>query len=334
MTQWDPYSAYPPGGPRPGDPQVGGVPPGGYAVPPQLQPQYADPLISPDFHGWWSRGVSIARRGWKPLAVLQAVGVVLALLVQAPVAVYTALATEDLNTTTTTSSDTSADLPALFGLLGLTILGALLTVVLTAMVTLATVYVGASIALGVPARADDALRLAVRRVFPLLGWQLLAIPIYVAAVCLCILPIFYVAAVLLVLPVVVAVERTNPISRCFSLFHRDFGSAIGRIATIMGLTLAGSAAAALIGFVIDAAARAAVPGTGGIVGGSVVSTLLGALIGGALAILLAPLTLTAYADMRARLEPVNAMVIAQQLGIVPSAAQPWPAGPWPPAPPA
>jgi hypothetical protein len=323
MTEWDPNSAYSAGGLQPGDPRVGGPPARGETTPPYVQEQFTDPLISPNYNGWWSRGVSIAKRGWKPLAALQAVGVVLALLVQAPVAAYSALASEDLNQALGTSDpDTPPNLAPLFGLFGLTLLAALLAIILSTIVTIATVHVGVSVAIRAQTRIVDALRLAVRRVVPLLGWQLLAIPIYLIALCLCVLPVFYVAAVFTVLPVVVAVERTSAISRCFSLFHRDLGSSVARIATILGLSIAATVVGGVIGAVIDTAARAASLGTVGIVGGSIVSTLLAALIGGAIAILLAPLTLTAYADMRARVERLDTVVIAQELGIVPPAAQP------------
>ncbi|SNT65817.1 hypothetical protein SAMN05421812_12725 [Asanoa hainanensis] len=317
-----PDPSYP--GQQPGDPAAGGVPTGGYLPPPQFGPQQpADPLISPDYSGWWNRGVAIAKAGWRPLAGLQVVGVVLALLVQAPVAVFIALASDDLeNSFTTTDASGNPDLTPFIVVMSLTVGAALLAVLLTTVVTLASVYIGVSIAVGVPPRLGDAVRMAVRRVFPLIGWQLLAIPIYLVAVCLCVLPIFYVVAVFAVLPVVVAVERTNAISRCFTLFHRDFGAAAGRIATILGITFGVGVVGALIGGGIEAATGVSVNGNAGIIAGSIVSTLLTSVISGAVAVLLAPLTLTAYADLRARVEPTNAMTIAQQLGILP------PDSPW------
>jgi hypothetical protein len=193
-------------------------------------------------------------------------------------------------------------------------------------VTIATVHVGVSVATGAEVRLSSALGLAGRRVFPLLGWQLLAVPIYLVAVCLCFFPVFYVIAVMVVLPVVVAVERTNAISRCFSLFHQDLGLAASRIATIVALTIGVAGLGGVVGAVIDSGVRAAVPGDGGILAGAVGSTLLSAIVSGALAILIAPLTLTAYADMRARQERIDATVIARQLGIAPATAAPGPPG--------
>ncbi|WP_213450375.1 hypothetical protein [Rhizomonospora bruguierae] len=359
MTNWDPNSAHPPGGYPPPygaspGPPGGGAPYGGYTPPPysayppapygayppapfgsDMPPSdpLTEPLISPNYSGWWGRGVAIAKRGWRPLATLQAVGVVLALLVQTPVAVYTTLVSEDLNRDLARADATrSPDLGPVFALAGLSLLSALVAVVVSAMVTLAAVYVGVSIAVRGEVRLGDALRLAVRRALPLLGWQLLAVPLYVVGVCLCVLPVFYVAAVFLVLPAAVAIERGNAFGRCFSLFHRDLGVSVGRLATILGLSIGASLVGALFGLFINGGARASLPGTTGVVVGEVVTTLLSALIAGALAILIAPLTLTAYADMRARVEPVNTPMIAQQLGIAPPAQQPSARPPAPPPP--
>jgi hypothetical protein len=300
-------------------------PAGGYEPPVQQQ---ADPLISPNYSGWWQRGTAIVRRGWQTLALLQLIGLGLALAIQAPVAVYAALVEDDMRRSFTTADAQLGqfDWGPFLGLLGFTLGAALLAVVVTTMVTIAVVHVGVSIAVGAPVRPGAALALAARRVFPLLGWQLLAAPIYLVALCLCFLPIFYVWAVLAVLPVVVAVERTNAIGRCFTLFHRDLGASAGRLATLLGMTIGVSVVSALFGGIIQAVTSSALTGDTAIVVGSIASTLVGSVLGGALAILAAPLTLTAYADMRARVEPVNALMIAQQLDIAPPPA-PWSPGP-------
>jgi hypothetical protein len=319
----------------------GSYPSGDYTAPPvsHLPYQFADRLISPNYNGWWTRGLSIARRGWKPLVALQAVGVIVGLVIQAPVAAYAAIVTAQMTRTIESSGQATApDLAPLFGLLGFGLLTVLLAVIVTALITVASVHVGLTVALGAGPRVADALALALRRVFPFIGWQLLAVPIYLIALCLCVLPVLYVAAVFTVLPVVVAAERTNAVSRCFALFHRDLGTAVSRTATILGIALGAGLLGGLIGAGIDAALRSGMPGTTGVVGGAVGSTLVGTLVSGAVAILLAPLTLTAYADMRARVEPhLTTMHIAADLGLpAPTPApQPWPAGPpaTPPAPP-
>ena len=94
MTGWDPYNPDPSYPPQPGG--AGGVPPGGYLPPPQFGAQPVDPLVSPDYSGWWSRATTIVRHGWKPLATIQAIGLLLSLLLQAPAGIYLAFATDDL----------------------------------------------------------------------------------------------------------------------------------------------------------------------------------------------------------------------------------------------
>ena len=338
MSDWGP-PPYPSGG-QPGpyggppDQWTGAAPTGGYTTPPQMPYQYADPLISPDYSGWWTRGLNIAKRGWKPLAALQAVGVIMSLVIQAPVAAYAALVADDVNRSIGSSDpNTPPDLAPLFGLIGFALLTALLSIIVAALVTVATVHVGVNIAIGSGPRVADAVRLALRRVFPFIGWQLLAIPIYIAGVCLCVLPVLYVAAVFTVLPVVVAAERTNAISRCFSLFHREFGTAVARTATIIGIAIGAAIVGSVIGAIIDSAVTSSSPGRSGIIAGTVASTLVGAVIAGAIAILTAPLTLTAYADLRSRVEPqLTTLQIAVDLGIAQPVAQPWPPAA-PPAPP-
>ena len=188
--------------------------------------------------------------------------------------------------------------------------------------TLATVHIGASVAIGAEPSIGDALRLGARRVLPLIGWQLLAIPIYLAAICLCIIPIFYILAVFLVLPVVVAVERNFAIGRCFSLFHANLGTSVARCATILGITIGTSVVGGLLGAAVDAVARSSATGDAGVIAGAVASTLIGAVISGAVAVFVAPLILTAYADMRAQREATNGLMIAHELGLVASRPTP------------
>jgi hypothetical protein len=312
---------------QPVDPRY--APGTGFTVPGYVQQPGIDPLISPDYNGWWTRAIEIVKRAWKPLAGLQAIGLLIALAIQAPVAAYVALRSEEVEAILANPEQQQEmpDLTPLLAVLGFTLLLALLGLIAAAIITVASVHIGVSSAVGAPVQFGEALKLAGRRVFPLLGWQLLAIPIYVVAVCLCVLPVFYIAAVFTVLPAVVAIERTNAIGRCFTLFHRNLGPSAARTATIIGISIGVSVLAAIFGSVFDAVGRQAADGTSGVVIGSVIGSFFAAVLSGALAVLLAPLTLTAYADMRARVEPLNSAVIAQQLGIA------VPAGMWPAAPP-
>jgi hypothetical protein len=305
-----------------------GVPSGGFSVPSYPYQQSNDPLVSSDYSGWWNRGLAIAGRAWRQLAAIQFVGILLTLALQAPLGVFLALTAEHQRQVIADNGRlTAADFQDLLNGLALSAVPLFLSVVITAIITLAAVHIGVSAAIGGQPRIGAALSFAAGRAFPLLGWQILALPIYLLGVLLCVLPVFYVAAVFIVLAVVVAVERTNAIGRCFTLFNRDVGWSVARIATIIGLSIGAGIVGGLFGIFVNAAVHRSATGTGGIVAGSIASTLLSALITAGLGILLAPLTLAAYADMRSRVEPVSATVIAQQLGILPPPQPSWPVNP-------
>ena len=183
------------------------APAGGYTTPPQVWNPYADPWSAPTSAagGAGARPSPSAAGGrWRhcrPSGWSWPCG-----LVQAPVGAYAAVASENLSGVT---DPTTADLTAVFTVLGFGLMGVLVAIVLSAAITIATVHVGVSIALGAPTRIGDAVAYAARRVFPLLGWRTAGDPDYLLGLCLCFLPVFYVAAVFVVLPVVVAVERTG-----------------------------------------------------------------------------------------------------------------------------
>jgi hypothetical protein len=305
-----------------------------------------DPLISPDYSGWWRRSVAIVKQGWRSLAVLQLIGFVVSLLFSVPQALLLLNLSQDLTTASTTvDPDTGApvapDLSSVFPVIGLTLVGLFLTIMVGFAVAIACNHVAVSVAAGLRPRLGAALGLAVRRMFPLLGWQILAGLLVLLGVCACILPAIYLSAVFMVLPVVVTFERGgSAISRCFKLFHQDLGASIGRIATIGGITFGIAVVAYVISTIIQAAAGGPAfdPqitdngngitsfgdfGTGylvAVVAGAVVSDLLSR----AGAVLTATLTMTAYADLRARVEPLTTAVLANEAGLAPTYPQPQP----------
>jgi hypothetical protein len=161
-------------------------------------------------------------------------------------------------------------------------------------------------------RLGEALRAALRRLPAMLGWYVVAAVICIVAVFFCILPLFYVAAVLTVLPVVVQLERGNAVARCFQLFGVDLGASIARVATIGGLSVVAAVVVALVGFVVQLAVQgsAAIDPSVEVSAGSIaavgfVTAVLQTLLYLFDGFVLMPLTVTAYADMRARREPFN-----------------------------
>jgi hypothetical protein len=308
------------------------TPVAGYAVP--YLPQYGyDPLISPDYGGWWQRGMAIVKAGWPQLASLQAIGIAVGMLVQAPLLIYIALWSQSLLSDANGGATGQPDLGPILGTAGLALLAAFVSVIISAAITVATMHLAASIAAGTTRSVGASARLALRRALPLVGWEVLSAPIILAALCLCVLPVLYPLAVFTILPAVVAFERTNAISRCFALFHRNVGVAVGRIATIAGIGILVAVVASIIGQIVESAAG--VPGSIGVpVGGRDVETgvLIAATIGStavsvvltaAVAVLTGPLTLLTYADLRARYEPLSTQVLINELGIDETTTDPY-----------
>src|SRR4030095_16633666 len=164
MTQWNPGPADPnqpqqyPQYPQYPPPPPEGYPAEGYTAAPQVFTPTEDPLISADFGGWWNKGITIVKRGWKPLVALQAVGLILTILVAAPIAVYSAPVTDDFNQQfANQTTPESVDFGPVIGLVGFGLGAILLSVVVAAVVTLATVHIGVSVAVGAPARVGDAI---------------------------------------------------------------------------------------------------------------------------------------------------------------------------------
>jgi hypothetical protein len=149
----------------------------------------------------------------------------------------------------------------------------------------------------------------------------------VAGLCACILPGIYLYAVFMVLPAVVLFEREVPISRCFRLFHRGFSTAIGRVATIFGIivgvSLAGTAIGAVIGGVAGTTNATVDLGSPAQIGISLVTAAIAAVLSGAAYLVVNPLLLVTYADVRARVEPFATQMLVQGT-VVPTTAYEYP----------
>ncbi|GII26305.1 hypothetical protein [Planosporangium mesophilum] len=314
-----PPGPVPPSGyePPPGHQAPSGyqVPPAGHYGPPPISfADPSDPLISPDYAGWWQRNIWLVRAYWRPLLMLQLIAAAVALVVEVPTAVAQALGSRHLDSGSQLSPEQATQ--AFGSALPWMILGAV-GAIIAALAAVAVQLAGMRLLVvavtgGRPA-VGDALRGALRRVFPLIGWGLLAGLILIAGVFACIVPAFYFAAVFLVLPAVVLFERGGVIARCFKLFHADAGAALARVATIVGLGIAASLVAVVFGAILNAVGAASPGVTGPLVATTVISTLFGIVVNAALGVVTAPLTLTTYADERARREPLHTGVLAQEL---------------------
>jgi hypothetical protein len=280
-------------------------PPQPYAYAYQQQPQFdpADPLISNDFNGWWHRGFRLVRAAWRPMAIIQAIVAVPALVLLLPAMVIfqdrqqEALASLEASAGT----DTMPDFSELFAGFPILLAAAAASGFFYLFAQLACQQVVVLTAIGRPGNlVGPALLAAVKRVLPLIGWYLLAIPVLIVATVLCFFPVIYVGAALAVLPVVVLLERGNGIGRCFQLFHARIGVSVGRIATIFGLGIASGVVLGMLNAVIDATIGGSfdTPNTTA----TVINTVLQSVYYAGAYVVLAPLLVTAYADMRARRE--------------------------------
>ncbi len=303
------------------DPDDWSKPSGASTPPPEwvpagaLQPDPADPLISADYAGWWSRSLAIVKAGWRKLLVLQLIGFAVAAPVLCWFSVQARLAQRE-NLRLAVDPLAPADPADAFAALGSGFGGIIVSFLVAALVLLASVRVVVAIATTGTADLRSSLAGSARRLFPLIGWQFLAGLLAVVAMCACVLPMFYVIAATSVLAAVVTFERSDIIARCFRLFHGDLGASVGRIATVMGLGFTVSTVGALIGaipaamFPVEADTT-----TGALVAVAVVPTLITGALGALVGVATTTLTVTAYADMRARIEPLSTQVLVQELAM-------------------
>ncbi|MER7282336.1 hypothetical protein ABT369_48685 [Dactylosporangium sp. NPDC000244] len=302
----------------------------GYGVPTVGGQAGYDPMISPDYGGWWQRSLTIFKGAWKQLAILQAIGFVLTLAVVIPEAVWSVKASADL-LDAADSGDGQPSLTPLLAPFALLFLGAVVAGMVGSLITVAANQLAVTVAAGQPPRLGPAFAVAARRFLPLWGWQILSALMIGVGLCLCVLPGIYLYAIFLILPAVVTFERGgSAISRCFQLVHRDFGSAVARIASIIGLSVLVGIVSYFVGRIIELAMGAAVTpdsrtGTGVVLTSSlmaalVVSRLVTTLLESGVKMLTDVLTVTAYADMRARNEPLSTAALAAEVGVQPASS--------------
>jgi hypothetical protein len=295
-------------------------PPHGYQAPPpsEVPPEGrfdpSDPLISPDYAGWRQRNVAILNTYWRPLVLLQLIGAAAALVLRIPTAVVAAIGSRGLPPPA--PRDNAAALRAFGKALPWIILsttGWILATLVTALVLLAGMRLIVRAVTGGQPDVGDALRGALRRLPPLIGWGLLAWLIVLVGLCACFVPALYFLAVFTVLPAVVLFERGNVIARCFRLFHADLAASAVRVGTVIGVAVIAWVVSNVIDSIVRAVAHALSAGTGGLVIGTIVVTVVDIVVAAGLGVVLGPLILTTYADLRARREPLHGHELARSL---------------------
>nr|BFE73938.1 hypothetical protein GCM10020092_072390 [Actinoplanes digitatis] len=217
-----------------------------------------------------------------------------------PAQIFFNLATRDA----AAGHDSSVIAVVAYGLAGI------LVALIYAIASFAAVRLVVTIATGAEARAGQAVRAVLPRLPALIGWSLLAGLIVVAGLCACVVPGVYFGAVFIMLPAVVLFERGEPLTRCFRRFNHSFGAAVARTATIIGLLIGISMVFALLSGLVTLLALGSVfadpavfASTGAVVTDAVLGSILemtASLISG---VVLTPLIVATYADLRARWEP-------------------------------
>ncbi|MEV0001212.1 hypothetical protein AB0H28_02850 [Micromonospora sp. NPDC050980] len=312
---WPAGPAYP-GQPFPGATYPAPPAPGGpYGWYPGLDPN--DPLVNPPHAGvggWFARCVDAVRRGWRQLLPI------LLLTQGVPAAAISVLAIFLVPTDQfVTGSDGAPVLPdgyleQMLTFYGAVLLAALVLSPLQAVGWGAGTWVVARQAAGEPAGAGAALRYGLRRSPGLWGWTIVVSLLITVGACLCLLPGIYAGFVLALFGPVQLFERQDPIGRAWRMFHRRFGTVLGRVA----LVVCALVAASLLDFVLSAVSGALFgtdpTATAGTTAGAVTLAVLAAVL--AVPAYLAQLVglVVAYAEQRAHEGPVNAARLAAELG--------------------
>ncbi|GIF41001.1 hypothetical protein [Actinoplanes xinjiangensis] len=267
------------------------------ALPPAYYPTPADPLVSPNYEGWWQRGITLARQTWKQVLTVHAITAIPTTALTLPAGLRLADESDAMTAAIEASPgrmpDLSGYLPAVLQFGALSIVASLISAVAVA-VSIQLVVLAAT---GRPVSIAVAFRAGVRRAPAVIGWGALAAFVYLGAALACLLPIVYVAAALITLPVVATLERGAGIGRSFTLFHADLGTSVSRIATMLALSLGSLLVFGLIGGAVEVAVGGAA--------GVIVSTLFTSVAGLVIGIFTTPLLVATYADMRARREPFS-----------------------------
>jgi hypothetical protein len=287
-----------------------GVPPSFPGSGPPAAPN--DPLISPDYAGWFQRSTAIINAAWRPLLILQLCGLVITLPVLAFVSVQSAFDARDLDRKLEQGLSETPDLGNLVALGGISLAAGVVSYALYALVLLASVRVVVTVATGGQASVKRAASESLGRVLPFIGWELLTALLAMVAVCACFFPVLYVLAATAVLAAVVTFERDGILGRCFRLFNGDLGSSLARVLTIAAVWVVVSVVTGVPGFVLQPGADTS---TGLLVAMAIVGALIQVAAQVVIGVITAPMIVTTYADMRARVEHLSTPMLVDELSV-------------------
>jgi hypothetical protein len=291
-----------------------------------------DPLVPPDFAGWFSRVIDVIRRSFAQLgtlaAILGAVSIVIDVISSLLMPDVGALGSmTDLASRAQSGAPVGPnDISAIAGFgasLGVSLLvslvGAVVISILGAYLACASIVIGVQQAAGIPTTAGAGLRLGAGRAIPLIGWGLIAMFVTGIGYIFLLLPGLYLTIVFnATLLGVVVVERAG-IGRCFELVNRRFLPTAGRI-------LLAILAFGLCLVIIMALSNAVGSALGYNIVGSLVSSSLMAILSIPLSVAASAVAIVTYAELRYHDNGATTTTLAAELA--PAGGQP--GQPWGP----
>ncbi len=192
--------------------------------------QADDPLVPEDFSAWMAKIVDAFGRSWRLVALLQ-------FSLNLPLAIVLVLFQHAAGSRITVGSDASLHFRHPGAAAGLGVLLVVLALVLGALVQLGSLWVIVRQADGGTVGLGPALRFALSRALPMIGWEVLA-ALMIGVGFVLVLPGIYLAVVLIpTLLGVVGLERRG-LRRCFELANRSFLALFGRCCAALLIALA------------------------------------------------------------------------------------------------
>ena len=262
---------------------------------PPFTPPDNDPLVPPDFNGWFQRIIGVVRHSFTALAVLVAIITPISVVIRA----LQAAVKPDL-TALRYGAGAAADVDAAMGQYTVvTLAGLLILLVASAYVNSAAVFVVIRDAAERPTSALDALRLGAGRALPLLGWQLATGIMMGVGLILLLVPGLYVAIVFSASLLGVVVVERQGIGRCFALVNRRFLATADRVLLYFMITVAYCVAVALI--------------TGGFGTTSVIMIIIQQILLIPLGIVAAAFAVVTYAELRFHEQGATTETLAAEL---------------------
>lgn len=303
-------------------------PPTAYQSPVPLGFDPDDPLVNPHFagiNGWFNRISGVFKRSGKSMAAIFAITYLIPNIVLTVLgAAAQFLFLSRLLPTVPNQPTRVAPDPQLFDKWGLPLLafaGIALIAILVLYVIELTGYAAATYAvtreaIGQRVGLGEALGYGFRRSFGLLGWLFLGGLLTVIGFIFCILPGFYMVAALALVGPIYLFERRNALGRSFSIFNKNLGRVLGRLAILLCALIGAGILNGIIGVIgslISGNIGSTTINLNATIATSTVSSLLGVIIQLPLTMFIFSGILLTYTEQRGFEGPVNAATLATEL---------------------